>query len=57
MLLTPEAYDDKVEASAVDSIKESALLNQYRAIAGVRVPVAKIVDMQILSIQRAAGIK
>jgi hypothetical protein len=57
MLLTPEAYTAKVEASAVDAIKESSLLNQYRAMAGVRVPAAKIVDMQILSMQRAAGIK
>ena len=57
MLLTPESYNTKVEASAVDAIKESTLLNQYRAMAGVRVPAAKIVDMQILNMQRAAGIK
>jgi hypothetical protein len=53
IITSPEEY----EAKTGNSIRESAQLNSLRALAGVYVNPTKITDMQILGIQRAAGIR
>jgi hypothetical protein len=45
------------EAKTSDAVTEAALFNNLRALAGVQTKPLGIVNPQILSIQRAAGIK
>jgi hypothetical protein len=53
IITSPEEY----EVANSDSLEEGRQLNSFRALAGVKVNPSVIKDMQILSIQRAAGIK
>lgn len=53
IISSPIEYATKTD----DSLGESRMFNSLRALAGVYVNPSKVTDMQILSIQRAAGIK
>jgi len=53
IIQSPEEY----EAKMGDPVQESIKLNSLRALAGVTVQPTMIKDMQILGMQRAAGIK
>ena len=48
---------EEYEIKTGNNLEESYQLNSYRALAGVKVNQAKIVDAQILAIQTAAGIR
>lgn len=53
IIATPEEYEKKTSLD----LDEGIALNNLRAISGVKITPTKVTDLQILNMQRAAGIK